>query len=88
MQERIDVELSRVPETLLGNLGRRAAAARIGALSDPMAIRVVSRLDYDFTGFARAARWHAVRVATFDRAIRRFLDSHPTGTVVALRSTS
>jgi O-methyltransferase involved in polyketide biosynthesis len=82
--EPIDVNLSGVPETLLGNLGRRAAAARIGALNDPVAIQVVSRLDYDFAGFARGARWHAVRVATFDRAVRRFLGSHPTGMVVAL----
>lgn len=82
--EPIEVDLSGVPETLLGNLGRRAAATRIGALNDPVAARVVSRLDYDFAGFARGARWHAVRVATFDRAVRRFLDSHPTGMVVAL----
>lgn len=78
------MNLSGVPETLLGNLGRRAAAARIGALNDPMAIELVSRLDYDFAAFARGARWHAVRVATFDRAVRRFLDSNPTGMVVAL----
>jgi O-methyltransferase involved in polyketide biosynthesis len=82
--ELIEVDLSGVPETLLGNLGRRAAAARVGALNDPMAVRVVSRLDYDFTGFARGARWHAVRVKTFDRAVRCFLDSHPAGMVVAL----
>jgi O-methyltransferase involved in polyketide biosynthesis len=82
--ESIPVDLSGVPETLLGNLGRRAAAARIGALTDPVAIEVVDRLDYDFAGFARGARGHAVRVATFDRAVRRFLGSHPAGTVVAL----
>ncbi|MBV8916458.1 MAG: class I SAM-dependent methyltransferase, partial [Acetobacteraceae bacterium] len=73
-----------MPETLLGNLGRRAAAARIGALKDPMAIEVVDRLDYDFTDFARGARLHALRVATFDAAVRRFLGAHPTGVVVAL----
>ena len=82
--ERIVVDLAGVPETLLGNLGRRAAAARAGALSDPVAIEVVDRLDYDFEGFARGARLHAVRVATFDHAVRRFLDSYPAGTVVAL----
>jgi O-methyltransferase involved in polyketide biosynthesis len=82
--ERIAVELSGVPETLLGNLGRRAAAARGRLLADPMAIQVVDRLDYDFTDTARGARLHAVRVATFDKAVRRFLESHPAGTVVAL----
>jgi O-methyltransferase involved in polyketide biosynthesis len=49
-----------------------------------MAIEVVGRLDYDFAGFASGARLHAVRVATFDEAVRRFLSTHPAGTVVAL----
>ena len=71
-------------ETLLGNLGRRAAAARLGALNDPVAVEVVDRLDYDFADVARGARLHAVRVATFDEAVRRFLRTHPAGTVVAL----
>ena len=82
--ERIQVDLSGVPETLLGNLGRRAAAARSGALKDPMAIEVVDRLDYDFAVFARGAQMHAVRVATFDQAVRHFLRRNPAGTVVAL----
>ena len=82
--EPIGAELSGVPETLLGNLGRRAAAARTGALRDPVAIEVVDRLDYDFAPFARGARLHAIRVGTFDGAVRRFLSSYPTGTVVAL----
>jgi O-methyltransferase involved in polyketide biosynthesis len=82
--ELIPVELSGVSETLLGNLGRRAAAAHMGALEDPVAIEVVDRLNYDFADATRGARLHAVRVATFDQAVRRFLGSHPAGTVVAL----
>jgi O-methyltransferase involved in polyketide biosynthesis len=82
--EPIPVELSGVPETLLGNLGRRAAAARTGTLTDPMAIEVADGLDYDFAGSTRGARSHAVRVTTFDGAVRRFLESHPAATVVAL----
>jgi O-methyltransferase involved in polyketide biosynthesis len=82
--ERIPVDLSGIPETLLGNLGRRAAAARMGALKDPVAIEVVDRLEYDFADSGRGARLHAVRVATFDAAVCRFLGSHPAGTVVAL----
>jgi O-methyltransferase involved in polyketide biosynthesis len=82
--EPIHVDLAGVPQTMLGNLGRRAAAARIGALEDPVAIQVVDRLDYDFSEFARGVRLHAVRVATFDRAVRRYLSAHPAGTVVAL----
>ncbi|MGH2881193.1 MAG: class I SAM-dependent methyltransferase, partial [Solirubrobacteraceae bacterium] len=49
-----------------------------------MAIAVVDRLDYDFAVFARGAQMHAVRVATFDQAIRHFLGRNPAGTVVAL----
>lgn len=82
--EPLPVELCGVPETLLGNLGRRAAAARIGALKDPMAVEVVDRLDYDFAGSSRGARAHAERVATFDGAVGRFLGLHPAATVVAL----
>ena len=49
-----------------------------------MAIEVVDRLDYDFAGFVRGAKMHAVRVATFDQAVRHFLGPDPAGTVVAL----
>ena len=49
-----------------------------------MAIEVVDRLEYDFADSSRGARLHAVRVATFDAAVRRFLASHPAATVVAL----
>jgi O-methyltransferase involved in polyketide biosynthesis len=80
----IPVDLSGVPETLLGNLGRRAVAARIGALKDPVAVEIVDRLDYDFADSTRGVRLHTVRVATFDTAVRRFLGLHPAGTVVAL----
>ena len=84
--EPVPVNLSGVPATLLWNLGRRAAAARAGAsrLEDPLAIELTGRLQYDFTDVSQGARWHAVRVATFDAAVRRFLDQHPDGTVVAL----
>jgi O-methyltransferase involved in polyketide biosynthesis len=45
---------------------------------------VWDRLDYDFADCARGSRLHAVRVGIFDEAVRRFLGSHPAGTVVAL----
>jgi O-methyltransferase involved in polyketide biosynthesis len=82
--ERISVDLSGVPEILLGNLGRRAAASRVGALEDPMAAEIADRLEYDFSPFERGARLHSARVATFDAAVRDFLSVHPAGTVVAL----
>ncbi len=82
--EQIALDLSGVSETLLWNLGRRAAAARASLLQDPRAVEVVDRLDYDFGDVSRGAGWHAVRVATFDAAVRRFLTGHAAGTVVAL----
>lgn len=83
--EPIPVDLSGVPQTLLWNLGRRAAAARASALiEDQLAVQVADRLEYDFGDASQGARWHAVRVATFDEAVRRFLNQHPGGTVVAL----
>ena len=53
-------------------------------LNDPRAVEIVDRLEYDFSDASRGAIWHAVRVATFDKAVRRFLIRHPAGTVVAL----
>jgi O-methyltransferase involved in polyketide biosynthesis len=84
--ERIPVDLSGVPATLLSNLGRRAAAARAKRplLKDPLAIEAVERLDYDFAPSPSGVSSHALRVATFDDAVRRFLRRHPAGTVVAL----
>lgn len=49
-----------------------------------MAVEVVDQLEFDFADFGRGARQHSVRVATFDAAVRRFVGSHPTATVVAL----
>lgn len=86
-KEPVRVELSGVSATLLSNLARRAAAARAKRplLDDPLAVEAVERLDYDFTDVTPGGTsWHAVRVATFDRAVRRFLERSPDGTVVAL----
>lgn len=86
-REKVPVDLSGVSATLLSNLARRAAAAsaRKPLLDDPLAVEAVERLDYDFTDVSpRGASLHALRVATFDGAVRRFLKRNPDGTVVAL----
>ena len=86
-REPVPVGLSGVSATLLSNLARRARAARARRplLEDPLAVEAVERLDYDFTDVSsRGASWHALRVATFDSAVRRFLKRSPDGTVVAL----
>jgi O-methyltransferase involved in polyketide biosynthesis len=83
--------LSGVPETLLWTLFHRAVEARRpdAVLADPMAVELVDSIDYRFEerfGAAVHARaqWQALRARCFDREIRRFLEVHPDGTVVAL----
>lgn len=87
LNEPVPVDLSGVSATLLSNLGRRAAAARAKRplLEDPIAVEAVEQLDYDFTEVSRrGVSWHALRVATFDAAVRRYLMTAPEGTIVAL----
>lgn len=85
------VRLTGVPETLLWNLWQRAyEAGRPGTvLADPKAVELVRRIDYPFTETfgepdALLAQGHALRVRTFDSAVRAFLAEHPEGTVVTL----
>ncbi len=85
------VTLDAVPETLLWNLYQRAGEARRpdSVLHDPKAVELADALDYPFAErFGASNRFlsqgHALRVATFDLAVRDFLDLHPDGLVVAL----
>jgi O-methyltransferase involved in polyketide biosynthesis len=55
-------------------------------LSDPLAVELVDRIDYPFVerfgeGFGQV---QGLRTRCFDRQVRRFLQRHPAGTVVAL----
>jgi O-methyltransferase involved in polyketide biosynthesis len=86
---KVRVDLHGVPETLLWNLYHRAQGARgrRPVLADPKAVEILDRIDYDFSKFktpAAAGQWQALRVAAFDAEVRRFLQRHPAGTVVAL----
>ena len=84
------VQLERVSETTLWTLYRRAseAARPDTVLCDPMAVELVRRIDFPFEErFGTSpgwSQWQALRARTFDREVRRFLHSHPHGTVVAL----
>jgi O-methyltransferase involved in polyketide biosynthesis len=84
-------ELGGVAETMLWTLFRRAFEARNPrtVLPDPKAVELVDTIDYPFEerlGPAGPAlsQGQALRVRTFDRAVRDFLAEHPAGTVVAL----
>ncbi|MEU5612943.1 class I SAM-dependent methyltransferase [Streptomyces sparsogenes] len=90
-QDKVPVRLGPVPETLLWNLYHRAYEARQPrtVLHDPKAIELVDRLDYPFEKtfgppHPLLAQGQALRVRTFDDAVRNFLAEHPDGTVVNL----
>jgi O-methyltransferase involved in polyketide biosynthesis len=86
--ERIDPGLSGVPETLLWTLWHRVLEARRpdALLADPVAVELVDRIDYPFAERFGVSfgEFQAVRTKCFDREVRRFLQRHPAGTVVAL----
>jgi O-methyltransferase involved in polyketide biosynthesis len=79
-------ELTGVSETALMTLYSRAQEARRpdALLQDPMAIRLVESIDYDFTRFGNTRQDMAVRARTFDRQTATYLREHPGATVVAL----
>ncbi len=76
-----------VSETALLTLKVRANEARRpdSIIDDPMAIKLVDSIDYDFEKFGPLNRQDmALRALTFDKNARRYLADHPSATVVAL----
>ena len=54
-------------------------------IDDPMAIKLVDSIDFDFAKFGHTRRQDmALRALTFDKYARRYLADHPSATVVAL----
>ncbi|OBB05780.1 methyltransferase [Mycobacteriaceae bacterium 1482268.1] len=79
--------LSGVSETALMTLLVRAKEARRpdSIIDDPMAIKLVDEIDYDWAKFGYTRRQDmALRALTFDKYTRRYLVDHPSATVVAL----
>jgi O-methyltransferase involved in polyketide biosynthesis len=79
--------LTGVSETALLTLQVRAGEARRpdSLIDDPMAIKLVDAIDFDFGKFGYARRQDmALRAKAFDRHTRRYLVDHPRATVVAL----
>jgi len=76
-----------VSETALLTLMVRATEARRpdSLIDDPMAIRLVDSIDFDFAKFGPSRRQDmALRAKGFDAQARRYLSTHPKATVVAL----
>jgi O-methyltransferase involved in polyketide biosynthesis len=79
-------DLSGVSETALLTLYARAREARRpdAIIDDPIAIRLVDSIDYDFTKFGQTRQDMAIRARTFDHTTALYLQEHPEATVVAL----
>ena len=83
---RYKAELTGVSETALLTLYSRAREARRpdAILDDPMAVRLVESIDYNFTRFGTTRQDMALRAKAFDIRTRRYLADHPRARVVAL----
>lgn len=84
--DKYPARLTGVPETALLTLNSRAREARRpdALIEDPMAVRLVDSIDYDFTRFGRTHQDMPLRAKAYDIATLRFLSTHPDATVVAL----
>ncbi len=79
--------LTGVSETALMTLLVRAKEARRpdSIIDDPMAIKLVDEIDYDWAKFGFTRRQDmAMRALTFDKYTKRYLMDHPSATVAAL----
>lgn len=79
--------LTGVSETALMTLQVRANEARRpdSIIDDPMAIRLVDSIDFEWSKFGLSRRQDmGVRALAFDTEARRYLTDHPKATVVAL----
>lgn len=78
--------LTGVSETALLTLNARAYQARHPqpVIDDPMAIKLVDAIEFDFDKFGRKGQEMALRAVGIDRAATAYLSTHPSATVVAL----
>ncbi|AWT57287.1 class I SAM-dependent methyltransferase [Mycolicibacterium smegmatis] len=89
MTDKLKVDLSGAPQTMLATFYAKALDARLPTpiLGDDMAAEIAERIDYDWTRTAiTPARAPAVttRSAHFDRWARQFLAVHPEAVVLHL----
>src|SRR5690349_11216990 len=87
MSEEGSVKLAGVPQTLLWILYHRAGMAQMpeSGFVDPLAVGLVEKIPYPYEKyFGPPNEACAIRALSFDREIKKFLATHPEGTVVAL----
>ncbi len=85
--DKVDARLlTGVSETALMTLyGRGYQAGRPDPIiADPMAIKLVESIDFDFEKFGRKGQEMALRSLAVDQCAIRYLTKHPRATVVAL----
>lgn len=90
MAEKINIELSGVPQTLLLPLFGRAESSKLNysPLKDERAVQLVNTLNYDFATLKKKSHvmmlWSMARAYQFDEAIKKYLHTHPYATIVNL----
>ena len=85
--EKIDGNsLDGVSATSLWALNNRAVEARRpdAVISDPMAVELVEKIDYDYLKFGKPNQAFALRALLYDRVAIAYLLKHPAASVVAL----
>lgn len=85
--EKVDARLlTGVSETALATLYGRAyqAAHPDPIIDDPMAIKLVDSIEFDFEKFGRKGQEMALRSLAVDQCAIAYLTTHPKATVVAL----
>ena len=87
--EPIKITLEKEKETLLVPLACKAREQEKDRpiLSDPLAVQLVQRIDYDFSSLIIPKKTRitlCIRAKQFDQYTRKFLDAHPFGTVIHL----
>ena len=85
---KISVDLGPVQETLLIPLLGRAVETQkeTGLIHDQKAVNIVESLDYDFSKWkkSKSLKGATLRTRMFDQDVQKFLDRHPTGTIVEI----
>ncbi len=80
--DKVDAGLDRVSTAATSTPA--LTSARTPNIDDPMAIKLVESIDFDFEKFGRKGQEMALRSLAVDQCAIKYLTKHPTATVVAL----